>query len=105
MAISSSTTRGISLFCRIVTTIAALIVLGITAWAVESTKTVTVIYSLTVVSASSWSSEEEMGETDRIQACLTVLYIIVIACMSFLAYRKTIFHVISSVMELFLAFL
>ncbi|KAH8703883.1 hypothetical protein BGW36DRAFT_423427 [Talaromyces proteolyticus] len=85
MAISSNTMRGISLFCRVIETISALIVLGITAWAVETSKTVTVIYSLVI-------------------ACLTVFYALLLFVFAFFSSKKTIFHVISTMIDLFLAF-
>ncbi|QKX58711.1 uncharacterized protein TRUGW13939_05838 [Talaromyces rugulosus] len=85
MAISSSTMRGISLFCRVIEIISALIVLGITAWAVERTKTVTVIYSLVI-------------------ACFTVFYTLILLIVAFSRSKTIIFHVISTVIDLFLAF-
>jgi hypothetical protein len=85
MAISSGTMRGISLFCRVIETISALIVLGITAWAVERTKTVTVIYTLVI-------------------ACLTVFYTLILLTLAFFRSKTIIFHVISAVVDFFLAF-
>ncbi|KAF3404687.1 hypothetical protein DPV78_003103 [Talaromyces pinophilus] len=86
MAISATAARSISLFCVAFLTISAIIVLGITAWAVQSDKSVTVIYTLVI-------------------ACLTVFFVFTLLGLSFFSYRKPIFHVISSILEFILAFL
>ena len=60
MAISATAARTISSFCLAFLTISAIIVLGITAWAVQSDKSVTVIYTLVIVSHQwplSWVSK------------------------------------------------
>ena len=49
MAVSTSVLRGLSIFSHVITWISAIIVMGITAWAVESFKSVTVIYALVIV--------------------------------------------------------
>jgi hypothetical protein len=49
MAVSTGLLRGLSIFSHVITWISAIIVLGITAWAVESFKSVTVIYALVIV--------------------------------------------------------
>jgi hypothetical protein len=86
MAISAFTSRNVAMFCRVFLTFSALIVLGITAWAVQSSKSVTVVYSLVI-------------------SCITVFYFFVLVATAFAMFGKPIFHAITAAMDLVLAFL